>query len=589
MTKIIKNENKILKGPKNYGAIYARTSSQIENNSIEAQISEVKNVLHSKNLLLYAVYVDKVSGYSISPPNRKGFGKLLEDAKAGCFKFLVVYKHDRIARNLNDWVNLKNQLRKLNIEILFSDKTEYTSDNSVQGEFLENLIVMVGELEPNSINERTSAGRLQRRIEGVYSSGKRVPFGYRRISPDTITPCKGKSYYTIDPLEAIFVQHLFCEAKDAFGKNDIKIEDIKRSIQIYISNLLKSTSLETISEVLIPYALTTKSRLTKSYKKVNFLNEITRILDKHLKEKTLVEIKTELRKIGNLLNKMGTVNSLLRNSTYGGYMLIKVKDKDQEQGVIIENNIPRINENAFIKLINVAPIIDKNTFSKVYSYMRMTSILKDNEPDFLFKTKLKCGKCNGLLHFTNDLLKCIKGCKTYAKSSVIEAILDIIIDDAFKNSKDGFNSFCNTIEEKLIFLRKDLQKLRNEKMSLLQQYLIHKDKRYIKIVQDNEDTINILLNKIATYANKLSYINKLRNIIEFYNNSVPESEKSNSDIFKIKSSIINYVISNEDIFSSVFDKLIKEIKVITIEQKCKLTVNYEFNYVKPSVIPTRID
>ena len=130
--------------------------------------------------------------------------------------------------------------------------------------------------------------------------------------------------------------------------------------------------------------------------------------------------------------------------------------------------------------------------------MRMSSIMKENEPNFLFKGKLKCGKCNRLFHFTNGLLQCNKGCKPYAKNSVIEATLDIIIDDAFENSKDGFNNFCNTIEEKLIYLRNCLQKLRNTKVSLLQQYLSNKDKRYIQIVQDNQDAINTLLNKIAT-------------------------------------------------------------------------------------------
>lgn len=599
MMKTIKSDNKVVTDSKNYAAIYARTSSKVENNSIEAQISISKSVLNSKNLLLYAVYVDTVSGYSTPPPDRDGFGKLLEDAKAGCFKTLVAYKHDRIARNLNDWVNLKNQLRKLKIKIIFSDDTEYASDNSVQGEFLENLVVMVGELEPNNINERTSAGKLEMRKKGVYSSGNNIPFGYKRNPiPDAKTPGRDNSFYAIDPLAAIFVQHLFCEAKGVLGKKGIKVENIKRNMQGYIADFLKSTSSEALSESLISFAYSTKARLVKSHEKEVFLNEITRILESHLKEKTLEQIQTELIKIEDSLSKPGNINSLLRNSTYGCHMLLNIKEDSEgeekkEQGVIIKDNIPSLKEDAFVTLINVAPIIDKDTFSKVYSYIRMPSILKENEPNFLFKGKLKCGNCKKLLHATNSLLTCKKGCKTYAKNSVIEAALDIIIDDAFKISKNGFYSFCDTIDKKLDYLRKDLQRLRDAKVLLLQAYLSDKDNKYVKFVQDNQDDTNILLNKIATYANELSYINKLQQVIELYNKSIPESKKSNSDISRIKSSIITYVLSNQDIFSLIFNKLINEIKVITIEQKCKIkckfTVNYEFNYEKPSNIPTRID
>jgi len=590
MTNVIKNENKILKNPKNYAAIYARTSSKIENNSIDAQIIKAKNLINNKNLLLYAAYVDTVSGYSISPSDRDGFGKLLEDAKAGCFKTLVAYKHDRIARNLNDWVNLKNQFRKLKIKIIFSDDTEYSSDDSVQGEFLENLIVMVGELEPNSIKERTSAGKLQRRQEGVYSSGKHIPFGYLREASNIKNPSKGKSHYTIDPLKAIFIQHLFCEAKEVFGKKTIKVENIRRNLESRITKLLKVPSLKVLSEVLVTYANDIKSRLVNSHEKEVFLNEISRLLYTHLNESKLEIIRAELVIIKDHLNDTSNINSILKNSTYGGYMLLKLNEEDNELGVIIEDKIPRLKEAAFIRLTNVAPIIDKKTFAKVYSYMLMPSILKEKEPNYLFKGNLKCGgKCKVLLHLSNGLLQC--NCKSYGKDSVIEAILDIIIDDAFGKSDTGFNSFCNAIAVKVIVLRVDLQKLRNKKLSELKDYLSSKNQSYVKTIQHIDDEINTLLDKIATYADELSYINKLQQVIKCYN-SVPKTKELDSNISIVKASIITHIISNQNIFNSVFNKLIKEIKVSTIEKKdalkCRFTINYEFNYVTPSTIPTRI-
>lgn len=592
MTKTINSNNKLLKDPKNYVAIYARTSSTVENNSISAQISEGKRVITNKNLLLYAVYVDQVSGFNTSPPNRIGFGKLLEDAKSGCFSTLVAYRHDRIARNLNDWVNLKNQLRKLKIEIIFSDDNEYASDNSVQGEFLENLIVMVGELEPNTIKERTRAGRLQRRTEGAYSSGASCPFGYKKI-PNVKLTSKGKSYYEVDPLAAIFVQRIFCEAKDVLGKQGFKIEDIKRSLEIYIDNL-PTLTVDSLSEVLIPYAHATQERLLKSNEKEYFFKNFNDLLNTYFNENNLSEIKADLIRIKAHIIKTGNINTLLRNSVYGAYMLKMTKEneedeedeekKEKEESIIIENKIPRLNKAAFIKLNNVDSIVDEDTFAKVYSYIRMPDVLKEKEPNYLFKGKLKCGNsnCKTLLRFTNGLLQC--NCKSYAINSVIEAVLDIIIDDAFGNSKNGFNSFRTTIEGKLDALRLDLQKLRNTKICQLQNYLEEKDKRCIRNIQENQKEINTLLQKIATYANEVSYINRLQQVIECYNNSSFKNEKSDSDILKIKTSIIAYIESNQDIFNPIFNKLIKEIKVSTFERKnnikCRFKINYEFEYKK---------
>lgn len=590
MTKTVKTKNEILKNPDNYAAIYARISSKKDNNSIEAQISKGKMVLNNENLLLYAVYTDHVSGRTTAPPDRNGFGKLLANAKANCFKTIIAYKHDRIARNLNDWVNLKLQLKKLGIKIIFSDDTEYTSDNSLQGDFIENLIMMVAELEPNNINERASNGRKQRRLEGVYNSANKVPFGYNRINSKS--PSNGKSYYNIEPLEAIFIQHLFCEAKEVLGKEVLKIKCIKQKLLNSISNLLNSTSIETLSDMIVRYAHDGKIKLVQECEEESFLQKIIEALNKFLKETALDDIKSKLKNIRDHLKSTGNLQTILANSIYGGYMLLDSNEK--QQGIIINGNIPKLNEKSFINISNVAPIINKNTFAKVYSYTIMPKVIEEVEPNFLFKGKLKCKKCNHLLHYKDSLLQC--NCKVYSKNNVIESVLEIILDDAFNNSEEGFNNFCKTIEDKLKYLREDLQKLRNTKISILKEFLISKDKKYtqyVKINQDNQDNINFILGKIANYEHELSNINKLQGVIKHYNNLTPEIKKSNLVISKIKSLIISYIQSNEDIFNSIFNKLIKEIKVSTIEQKndikCRFTVNYEFKYDKPRRIPTCIN
>lgn len=587
-------QDEVLKSSKNYAAIYARISSEKENNSIDAQISGGKTVLNKKNLLLYAVYKDHVSGYNTPPPDRTGFGKLLEDAKSGCFKTIIAFQHDRIVRNLNDWVNLKKQLSKLGIKIIYSDDNEYNSEGSLQGEFLENLIVMVGELEPNNILERTNNGRLQRRKEGVYNAARNTPFAYERIdlSIKSDTPSKSNSRYIVKPLKAIFVQYLFCEAKEVLGENSKKfeIEDIKRNVLSKITSLRPINDDESLGK-LLSFAITTKEKLIKTHEKESFLTEIIKLLRKYLEGKTHVEINIELTEIVRHLSSTSNINSILKSSIYGGYMLLDTKEKDK--GIIIEGKTARLKEgNTFKEITNVATIIDKNTFAKVYCYMRMPSLLQVKKPDFIFKGKLKCGYCNVLLNITDGLLQCTNvgdkkhpKCRAYATNSIIESILDIIIDGAFDKSNDGFNNFCNSIKEKTDALRKELQKLRDNKMFELKNYLVSKDKYSIKLIQDKQNEINLLLYKISAFANELSYIYKLQQLIKFYNNSSSEIKKSNTNISKMKAEIISHILSNEDIFKPILNKLIKEIKVITIDHKrsikCRFTVNYGFQYTRP--------
>lgn len=589
-------EGKILKNPYNYAAIYARISAQKDNNSIEAQISKGKTVLKNENLLLYAVYSDKTSGRTVSPPDRPGFGKLLSDAKAGCFKTIVAYKHDRIARNLKDWINLKSQLKKMGIKIIFSDGTEYISDNSLQGEFIENLIVMVAELEPNNINERVKSGREQRRKEGVYSQGIYTPFGYEKAK--SRNPSQGKSYYKIKPLEVIFIQHLYLEAKTFLVEKNFKLVRIQETMAADIDKFLEIKSIVILNDELISYAESIKTALAKhlNVEESLFLQNIIEELKKHLKGKNLSDTQRELNKIKIHFSTEGNLKTILSNPIYAKYMLRKVDDK--QQGITIFNNVPKLQEQSFVELRNVARIIDRKTFSKVYCYMIMPQVIKAEEPDYLFKGKLKCGYCNVYLHYKDGLLKCTNigiksGCKAYLKTNVIEAVLDVILDDAFNNSSEGFNRFRKAIEDKQKYFRENLQKLRYTKMIKLKEFLIDKDKGYIKEVASKEKEINLLLHKIANYEYELDNINKLQKQIENYNKLDLKSKKSNIDFSKAKSSIITYIISNEDYFNSVFDKLIKEIKVKTIEHKknvkCEFSIKYEFQYSKPGDLLARID
>lgn len=589
----------ILKDPRNYAAIYARISSKKDNNSIDAQINEAKSALNDKNLLVYGIYTDHISGRTVPPPLRKGFGKLLEDAKAGCFKTIIAYRHDRLVRNLNDWVNLKNQLNRLGVKIIFSDETEYTPEESIQGDFLENLIIMVAELEPDNINERVSNGKKQRRMQGVYSAGGKCPFGYKREEVGNTINSKNsksniKSIYKVDPLKAIFIQHLFWDVKIAIEEGSVKMENIKRTMLSFIEKFEEASSLDNLKDLLSSYAGDLKIMQGKPVNSEIKQKEFSKHLKKHLQDKTEAHIKEELQSIKKYISSTSNLQTLIRNPIYGGYHLIDAKEEDK--GITIDEESFFMRESSFKKLINVTPIIDKETLKVVYPYAHKTELLKEKEPDYIFKGKLKCGCCGTILHMDGVFLKCSqahkrKGCLPFARTSVLESVLEIIMDDAFKKSDQGFNHFADAVKEKLKQLRTELQQLRNKKMLLLKEYLKKKGKIYVDSVQHNQKEINALLHKISAYADEMSYVNRLRGVISYYNRRELLNEIPSPVISRIRSSVISYILSNQAVFSTIFDNLINEIRVNIIEneEKCRITINYEFSYKEPGHISENIN
>lgn len=590
MTEILKVNNEILENPRNYAAIYARVSSAKDNNSIKAQIEKAKFILNERNLLVYAVYTDHVSGRTTPPPARAGFSKLLADANAGRFKTLIVYKHDRIARNLKDWIELKNELKKIKVNIIFSAETEYISDNSIQGDFLENLMVMVAELEPNTINERSSNGRNFRRLQGVYNSASNIPFAYIR---EKITPFNNnlkennvsniKSFFKKKSLEAAFVEYLFNYFNKAIENNDTKTT---------LKNLQKD-SLEFLDEIILNLSFENLDNLEKIYSGSIKLNLISELKSKLKVKDEIGDINQALEYIKKRISKIANIENILKNDTYGGYQLKDARDKTL--GIILDKNSTRLNFNSFEKLINVeGPIVDKDTFEKVYCHMYLPTLLKQKEPDFLLKGKLVCGHCKRKMHLHEHLLKCTdknrqNKCMSYVKTNLIESILDVIIDDAFMQSDTGFKKFLASIDEKLVRYNAELQKLRNLKMHMLKDYLNSKNQKYIDAINYKQKEINELLQKIAALQERLYTIKTLeKNITSNYFDRKAIVKTSEHLITFIKAQIIDYIINNENIFNSLFEKIIKTVEVKTIESKdsnkCSLSINYEFVYKKHSDI-----
>ncbi len=157
-------------------ATYARVSSQeqaTEGTSMEFQDSQLIGYCKLQGWTIINAYTDP--GFSGKDGNRPGLERLLSDAKIGLFDEVLVYKLDRLARNLRLLLEIEQKLRGYRASLISVKEAVDTSTST--GKMMFQMFGMVSEWERETIAERTSNGKLQRFKDGCWAGGK-VPFGY---------------------------------------------------------------------------------------------------------------------------------------------------------------------------------------------------------------------------------------------------------------------------------------------------------------------------------------------------------------------------------------------------------------------------
>lgn len=161
---------------KQKAAIYIRVSThwQVDKDSLSVQRRELMNYCE---LLLgiteYEVFEDP--GYSAKNTDRPAYQQMMARLRTGEFSHLVVWKIDRISRNLLDFAEMYSELKKLGV--IFVSKNEKFDTGSAIGEAMQKIILIFAELERGMTAERVTAVMLSRAGNGQWNGG-RIPFGY---------------------------------------------------------------------------------------------------------------------------------------------------------------------------------------------------------------------------------------------------------------------------------------------------------------------------------------------------------------------------------------------------------------------------
>lgn len=154
-------------------AIYARQSLDKKDSlSIEGQIEQCKGELKQNETPV--IYKDK--GYSGKNTARPELQRLLNDIKLGKIGKVIVYKLDRISRNITDFYKLFEEMQEYKCD--FVSATE-EFDTTGMGKFVMGMLAMIAELERNNIQKRVKDNYYYRTATTGSWAGGPAPFGFK--------------------------------------------------------------------------------------------------------------------------------------------------------------------------------------------------------------------------------------------------------------------------------------------------------------------------------------------------------------------------------------------------------------------------
>ena len=145
-------------------AAYLRVSSQDQKH--DSQRSEIRSYLKNNGIHFNRVtwYEDTETGTRLQRPE---FDRLQSDIFAGKIKTVVLWKLDRLSRNLRDGVNVLADWADKGIKIIVI--TQQLELSGVIGRTIAALLLGLAEIEHTNIRERQRAGIEAAKKRGVYT------------------------------------------------------------------------------------------------------------------------------------------------------------------------------------------------------------------------------------------------------------------------------------------------------------------------------------------------------------------------------------------------------------------------------------
>src|SRR5579862_7529286 len=141
--------------------LYTRVSTVDQN--LETQLLDLRQMAAQRGLEVLQEYSDKISGVKAKRP---GLDQLMIDARRGKFDVVLVWASDRVARSVRHFLEVLDELNRLNIE--FVSFREQLDTGGALGRAIIVIVAAVAELERSLIVERVRAGMRRARLDGTH-------------------------------------------------------------------------------------------------------------------------------------------------------------------------------------------------------------------------------------------------------------------------------------------------------------------------------------------------------------------------------------------------------------------------------------
>jgi DNA invertase Pin-like site-specific DNA recombinase len=145
----------------------------------ESQLHDLRQMAAQRGYAIFNEYTDRISG---TKARRPGLDQLLADARRGEFDVVLVWASDRIARSVKHFLDVLDELSRLNIEYI-----SFRENIDTGGPLGRALVVIIGaiaELERSLIVERVRSGMRRARLEGQHIGRPSLVLDRRAIVRD---------------------------------------------------------------------------------------------------------------------------------------------------------------------------------------------------------------------------------------------------------------------------------------------------------------------------------------------------------------------------------------------------------------------
>jgi site-specific DNA recombinase len=160
---------------------YIRVSTEEQaatGHGLEVQDRAIRSFAESQGYTLVNVVSDPGVSGAKRPEDRPGFQRILELAKARNFSVLLLWKFDRLARNLLFSVTAAHELKE-QYGVVLRSVTEPIDTATPMGAMIFAILASFAAEERRVITGRTLAGKKEKAARGGFAGGA-SPLGYKR-------------------------------------------------------------------------------------------------------------------------------------------------------------------------------------------------------------------------------------------------------------------------------------------------------------------------------------------------------------------------------------------------------------------------